>query len=286
MTFNSRQISREYIADKIKSFYESNYANSDIGFIKTVLNDVVELFNGKRKGFQRCDAQYHDLTHTFQVVPPFVEIIDGWNKSGNMPKVSKECFDIGITAVLLHDTGYIKKQGDTAGTGAKYTFEHIQRSIDFAVYYLPQIGFDNQKIAQLTNVISCTGVNINLMDIHFHSEEERIIGYALGTADFLGQMAADDYQEKLPILYNEFEESYHYVGIEKVRAKGVKMFEDAGELLMSTKSFYEAVVMDRFGKMDSLYKYIEFNHANMKNPYIEAIEENIQKIENNLSKNK
>ncbi|MCX5809298.1 MAG: hypothetical protein NTX36_07995 [Proteobacteria bacterium] len=282
MTFNSRQISRKYIINKIKSFYETNYAISDIGIIEIALDDVVELFNGKKKGFQRCDAQYHDLTHTLQVVPPFIEIIDGWNKSGNMPKVSNTYFDTGIIAVLLHDTGYIKREGDLSGTGAKYTFEHIQRSIDFVNHYLSHMGLDNQKIAQFKNIISCTGVSINLLDIHFHSEEERIIGYALGTADLLGQMATDDYPEKLRILYNEFEESYHYMGIEKARAKGIKIFENADELLMSTKSFYDAVVMDRFRKMDSVYKYIEFNYANMKNPYMEAIEENIRKIENNL----
>jgi hypothetical protein len=282
LTFNSKQISREYIANKIKSFYKSNYANSNIGVIEIVLDDVIDLFNGKRKGFQRCDARYHDLTHTLQIVLPFLDIIDGWNKSGNMPKVSKEYFDIGIIAVLLHDTGYVKKEDDTGGTGAKYTFEHIQRSIDFASFYLPHMGFDNQNIAQLKNVINCTGVNVHLQGFDFDLEEEQIIGYALGTADLLGQMAADDYPEKLPILFKEFEESYHYVGIKKVRAQGVKIFKNANDLLACTKDFYNTTVMERFKQMGSVYKYIELNYANMKNPYIEAIEENIRKIENNL----
>ncbi|MEI6154367.1 MAG: hypothetical protein WCQ90_09810, partial [Deltaproteobacteria bacterium] len=179
-------------------------------------------------------------------------------------------------------TGYIKREGDINGTGAKYTFEHIQRSIDFASRYLSDMGFDNEKIVQLTNVISCTGVNINFQALHFDSEEERIIGYALGTADFLGQMAADDYPEKLPVLFVEFEESYHYVGMEKVRAQGVKTFKNANDLLACTKDFYNITVIDRLRKMDSVYRYIEFNYTNMKNPYIEAIEGNIRKIENNL----
>ena len=273
---------RNYIADEIKSFYKSNYNSNDIGIIESVLDDVIDLFNGKRKGFQRCDARYHDLTHTMQVVLPFLEIIDGWNKSGNVPKISKEFFDAGIIAVLLHDTGYIKREGDTGGTGAKYTFEHIQRSIDFASQYLLHASFSNQKIKQLTNVISCTGVNINFQALHFDSEEERIIGYALGTADFLGQMAADDYPEKLPVLFEEFEEAYHYVGVEKARAQGIKTFESADELMMSTKSFFDAVVMDCFRKMNSIYTYIEYRYKNRINPYMIAIGENIGTIENNL----
>ena len=284
MTINSTQISREYITNKIKSFYESNYASRDIGIIKTVLDNVIDLFNGKKEGFQRCDAQYHNLTHTLQTIPPFVDIIDGWNKSSNTPKVSEEFFGMGIIAVLLHDTGYIKKEGDTLGTGAKYTFEHIQRSIDFASRYLAEIGFDKQKITQIKNVIGCTGVSINLERFSFASEEERITGYALGTADLLGQMAADDYPEKLPVLFKEYDESYNYIGIEEMREQGIKKFENADELLASTKDFYEATVMERFKKMGSIYKYVESHHPGMKNLYIEAIEENIRRIESSPAK--
>ena len=35
----------------------------------------------------------------------------------------------------------------------------------------------------------------------------RIVGFALGTADLLGQMAAPDYVDKLPVLYDEFVEA-------------------------------------------------------------------------------
>ena len=117
MTINSTQISRKYVTDRIKSFYESSYADKDIGIVETVLNNVIDLFDGKREGFQRCDAQYHNLTHTLQTIPPFVDIIEGWNKSGNTPKVSKEFFSMGIIAVLLHDTGYIKKKVTCSAQG-------------------------------------------------------------------------------------------------------------------------------------------------------------------------
>ena len=56
-------------------------------------------------------------------------------------------------------------------------------------------------------MIFCTGINAALDKIPFQSEAEKIVGFALGTADLLGQMAADDYVEKLPVLYAEFAEA-------------------------------------------------------------------------------
>jgi len=40
----------------------------------------------------------------------------------------------------------------------------------------------------------------------FRTELEKLVGFALATADLLGQMAAPDYVDKLPILYLEFAE--------------------------------------------------------------------------------
>ena len=56
-------------------------------------------------------------------------------------------------------------------------------------------------------MIRCTGVNAALSVIPFQSEMEKVAGFALGTADLLGQMAAEDYVDKLPILYAEFAEA-------------------------------------------------------------------------------
>jgi len=284
LVFDSKSISPSYIADKIRSFYESEYGVRDIGTTGAILDDIINLFNGNMKGFHRCDTGYHDLVHTLQVIPPFIEIITGWNKSGQLPKISKRYAEAGMIAVILHDTGYIKKEGDTDGTGAKYTFEHIKRSMDFASYYLPQKGIDQHLIAQIKNIICCTGVSINLDEIHFHSEEEKLMGYALGTADLLGQMSADDYVEKLPILYDEFKESYLFIGTETLAKNGVNIFKNAEELMTSTRSFYENFVMNRFHMMGSIYNYVTFNYNDMKNPYIEAIEKNIKKIEDIMSK--
>jgi hypothetical protein len=266
------------IVNKIRATYQENYHDYNVEIVESVLKDVMDLFAGKKKGFLKCDTGYHDLLHTLQVIPPFIGIIDGRNKSQSMPKISKEVFDLGIIAVLLHDTGYIKTEDDIEGTGGKYTFLHIERSINFAEHYLSQRGFEKKQISGVRNIIMCTGVIVNYDELPFHSEEERIAGYALGTADLLGQMSADDYPEKLLLLYREFEESYHYEGMERLRKKGIKIFRSADDLIRNTPSFYEVEVKKRFQKMGSLHQYLTYHFRGSRNYYTDAIEENIRKL--------
>jgi hypothetical protein len=275
---DKRILNKEKVLEYVRTIYRDTYGTNNLDLIEQVFNDVEDLFAGRMAGYMRCDTSYHDLVHTLQVIQPFIGIIDGINKSDHPLKLSKYYFDLGIIAVLLHDTGYIKTYTDTKGTGGKYTFAHIQRSIDFAERYLSSIGLAQEAVVGVRNIIMCTGVVIDYSALPFNSEEERILGYTLGTADLLGQMSDPDYYEKLPSLYNEFEESYRFEGIDDLREKGIKNFTSAEDLIRSTPRFYEAVVKDRFEKLGNLHMYMTYHFNDSKNPYIEAIEENIEKI--------
>lgn len=266
------------IIDSIKGIYADHYGVMDTMLIERVFNDVIDLFNGKIEGFQACDVKYHDLSHTVQTIPPFIEIIDGWNKANHSFKISKDSFDLGIIAVLLHDTGYIKTIDDYEGTGAKYTFIHIQRSVAFAGSYLPRIGLQEHQIVSVQNAIRCTGVKVNLDDVPFTSEEERIIGYALGTADLLGQMSAPDYVEKLPILYREYKEAYDFVGVERLKGMGIFIFDSEEQLIKNTPSFFENIVLPCFEGMGSVFNYLAYHYNTSEIPYLRKIQRNLDKI--------
>jgi hypothetical protein len=276
-------LTAQSILNKIRKIYKEHYQNDDIDTIKAVLDDLMDLFSGNMKGYLKCDTGYHDIKHTLQVVPPFIGILDGWNKSKKRSKIPKDLFDRGIIAVLLHDTGYIKSDNDIEGTGAKYTFVHTQRSADFAISYLSKKGFDKDTINSIKNIIMYTGVVVDYNKLPFTSEEEKIVGYALGTSDLLGQMSADDYPEKLPTLYREFEESYHFEGKDKLRKQGMTIFDSADDMIKNTPSFYESAVKERFKNMGSLYTYLTYHFDDERNHYIEAIEENIKKIKRTSS---
>ena len=275
--FSREKLTETNILKHIETIFKRNYKSKDIDPIKRIFDDVIDLFQGRWPGYQACDAQYHNLTHTFQTIPPFIEIIDGWNKSGQAPRISKDFFRFGVIGVLLHDTGYIKTWDDLEGTGAKYTFTHMQRSIEFAHSYLTEIGFDEKSVNCILNIIGCTGVTLDL-NIHFLSDEERIVGYALGTADLLGQMSDEDYLDKIPILYKEFAEAYHYEGIDKLKNRGAAMINSAEDLVKGTPIFYEKVALTRFKLLGSMHDYAKGHYGTAENPYLVAIEHNMDRI--------
>ncbi|MEW6571342.1 MAG: hypothetical protein AB1390_09245 [Nitrospirota bacterium] len=275
---NKESLSSENVLNLIRKVCKENYGDDNIHAVEKVLSDVRDLFGGKRRGFLRCDTRYHDIFHTLLIIHPFTGIIDGWNKSGKDPKIPKEMFTLGLIAVFLHDTGYIKKEGDIEGTGGKYTFIHIKRSAEFADHYLSSMGFSQEDIVSVKNMIMCTGVKVNFEKILFNSREERLAGYALGTADLIGQMSAEDYIEKLPALYHEYEEAYSYEGKERLRERGVVLFSSADDLIRRTPHFYEVTVKERFEKMGSMHQYLTHHFKDSRNHFIDAIENNIRII--------
>ncbi len=96
--------------------------------------------------------------------------------------------------------------------------------------------------------MTCTGLKIDYDAFPFCSKEECIIGYALGTADLIAQMAVNDYPERLPLLYSEFEEAYRYEEIEKLKKAGALLFESTDDLIEKTPYFYEKIVKERLKK--------------------------------------
>jgi hypothetical protein len=261
----------------LRKVCEVMYGDDDILFIERVIRDVIDLFEGKREGFCRADTLYHDLEHTVQTVRPFVEIIRGWNTNPAVQPISRDFFDLGVVAVLLHDTGYVRRQEDTKGTGGKFTFVHIDRSIDFAGEYLGSHSTKKSMVESVQKAIRCTGVRAD-DHVPFDSYQERAIGHALGSADLLGQMAAENYITKLPKLFDEFAEAYEYEGRDKLESMGIRIFEDVNDLIRSTPAFYQDVAQMRLKKLGGIYEQINRLHEDGRNPYIEAIETNIGKI--------
>lgn len=239
-----------------------------------------DCFTGRYADYQRIDARYHDFEHTLQGTTCFVQLLLGRSRARIDPKLTCRLFELGLLAILLHDTGYLKKNNDREGTGAKYTSVHVNRSCDFAREFLTGKGFKVSEILSVQNMIRCTGVNVDLGAVPFQSDLERIVGFALGTADLLGQMAAKDYVEKLPVLYGEFEESARF-NLGRGAAPG--MFSSARDLMEKTPFFWEKYVVPKINKdFDGLYKFLGAPFPDGPNKYLVKIEENISKIREQL----
>ena len=210
----------------------------------------------------------------------FARLLQGYHRTRVEPVLTEPMTQLGVLAILLHDTGYLKIRGDNEGTGAKYTLVHVNRSCEFAAKLLAEKGYLQPQIRTVQNMIRCTGVNVDLQRIPFGSEEERVLGYSLGTADLLGQMAADDYIDKLGILFTEFEESARY---NNGKFSGAGAFSSVDELRTKTPLFWEKYVLPKInGDFKGLYHYLGRPVAQAENFYVQRIRQNLERLQREL----
>lgn len=264
------------VAGEAQAIYRTLFPDGDPLFVSRALSWTVECFAGRYQDYQPIDARYHDLEHTLQGTLCMVRLLRGWHLHGGEPRLTPRLFQLGLLAILFHDTGYLKKRTDTEGTGAKYTAIHVRRSAEFAGQFLRTQGFPHADLLAVQNMIRCTGVDVDLAAIPFSDEREQRTGFALGTADLLGQMSAPDYVDKLPILFDEFAEAArHPTGI-KARLPG---FASAEELIQHTPAFWTDFVRPRIEKdFRGLYRFLNDPWPDGPNPYLERVEANIARI--------
>lgn len=269
------------VAQVVQATYLEIFPDGDQTFVSRAFQWAGDCFSGRYGDFQPVDARYHDFEHTLQGTLCMIRILRGRSVAGAQPALPQRMAELGIAAILLHDIGYLKKQGDNSGTGAKYTAVHVGRSADFAGQLLVEKSFTPKEIASVQNMICCTGVDALLKVIPFQNELEKTTGLCLGTADLLGQMAADDYVEKLPILYAEFAEAAKAT---PHKAAMINMFSSAKDLLKKTPAFWENYVKLKLERdFDGQYRYLNDPFPDGANEYMEQIETNIQRLRKLIS---
>ena len=267
------------VAGRVRADYLAIFADGDPHFVPRVFGWAMDCFNGRFPGFQPNDARYHDLEHTLQGALCLSALLHGRHDAGAQPKVDRAQFELAILAILFHDTGYLKRREDTTGTGAKYTATHVQRSCDFAAGFLASKGYPPEAIQSVQNMIRCTGLGANIAAIPFLTEAEQVCGFALGTSDLLGQMAAKDYVDKLPILYEEFVEAGRFLG--KAGAEG---FSSVDDLIQKTPGFWDRYVLPKISTdFRSLVRFLARPAPEGVNDYLNHIESNMARIRRSLA---
>jgi len=264
------------VEKEVQAVYRAMFPQGNASFVPTAFGWVKDCFAGGYKDYQASDARYHDLEHTLQGTLCMARLLHGRHLADARPTITQRMFELGLLAILLHDTGYLKKKNDTGGTGAKYTFTHVTRSVGFAEEFLAEKGLPIKEILSVQNMIRCTGVNADLTRIPFQGELEKIIGFALGTADLLGQMAAEDYVDKLPILYSEFAEAVRYT---KDRSHFIAAFSSAADLMQRTPMFWDKYVQRKMERdFGGLYRFLNDPYPSGPNSYLERIEANMARL--------
>ncbi len=263
---------------EVQAAYRAIFPTADPLFVPRVFGWVIECFTGHYADFQAIDARYHDFEHTLQGTLCMARLLRGRHNAQAQPQLTERLFQLGLLGILLHDTGYLKQRDDTGGTGAKYTVTHVNRSAEFAARLLGEKGFAAADILSVQNMIRCTGVDSTLGVLPFQTEIEKMVGYALGTADLLGQMAAADYVDKLPVLYAEFAEAARFT---KDKTHFIALFADAEDLIIRTPAFWEHYVQVKLARdFGGLFQYLNSPYPDGPNWYLDRIEANMARIRN------
>jgi hypothetical protein len=261
---------------EVQTAYLEMFPHADRLFIPQIIGWAIDCFTGQYDGYQPIDAQYHDLEHTLQGTLCMARLLRCRHAAKTEPVVPEKQFQLGMIAILFHDTGYLKKNEDIEGTGAKYTVVHVRRSADFAAAFLKNKHYSVTDIKAVQNMILCTGLNAPLGTIPFQNELEKTVGFALATADLLGQMAANDYVDKLPILYAEFAEAAQH---EKEKTNVMGMFSSAEDLKRKTPAFWDKYVQLKLNRdFGGLYRFCNDPFPFGPNYYLQRIEANMERL--------
>jgi hypothetical protein len=263
------------VAAFVREKFALMYPGASLVWLEAIFHDMEDLFLGRNPDYSAIDIRYHDFEHTLQATVCITLLLEGRHQAAVEPRLNPRQFELALSAVLLHDSGYVKLRSDTSGTGAKYTFCHVLRSCSFTASYLPTLGANDYEVEAVLGAINCTGPTKEISRLRFREPFERVIGCALATSDYLGQMAAADYPDELEILFQEFEESDDYIHLPPSR----RAFKSAGELIERTPIFWKKFVQPKLeSDFQAVYRFLARPYPHGPNPYLRAVEKNIEKI--------
>jgi len=254
------------VQTEVKRIVSLMFDQFDFTRVDQVFNDIYKLFHGNYLGYRACNTYYHDLNHTTDCMLVMVRLMHGAFVNGI--NFNRRDVNLGLIAALMHDTGYIQTVDDNQGTGAKYTANHIERSIDFMENYFKDRGCPSEDFLACSDFLKCTGLEAKINQIKFPSREHELLGKMLGTADLIGQMADKNYLMKLPYLYREYKEG------------GVSGFNNEFDLLKKTPEFWEFVKTRFAGELERVDRYLQDHFRTAwgtdRNLCLLAVEKNIE----------
>lgn len=274
------------VRDEVLSLFSDLYPGYDFTPLGLAYDDLHRLFTGHYPGYFFCDTIYHDLQHTLDMSLALARMIAGYERdtSSSASFTGKRAM-IAVICALFHDSGYVRSRKDSLhSNGAEYTKTHVTRSAQFLSNYLPSIGLSD--VIFITNkMVHFTGYELSVDRLQLQDRKYQTLGYMLGTADLMAQMADRCYLEKCrDRLYSEF------VLGEVDRAIGDDgnihlIYESPEDLLAKTPEFYRRSALSRLDTIfDSVYQYAE-KYFNGKNLYMIEVNKNIEYLQHVLAKN-
>ncbi|MBI2382728.1 MAG: hypothetical protein HYV18_01460 [Gammaproteobacteria bacterium] len=247
------------------------YPGVDLRPVRQAHETFGRLYAGILPGYHGCDTWYHDAQHSLDCALAMARLLDGYERSVTpAQRVGARRAVLGVICALFHDAGYIRRLDETAyHNGAEFTLYHVTRSGEFLQDYLPAIGFAPEA-ALAARLVHFTGYEMALDRIEVQHAKDRWIGYLLGTADIVAQMADRCYPEKChKFLFHEF----RACGLAGHGIPGgpKPIYSSPEDLIRKTPEFAKKLFDERLdGYFEGCYRYLE-KHFGGPNPYLSEI---------------
>jgi hypothetical protein len=196
--------SPEAILDEARVILKIMMPDFIIKPVEDGFNTTLRLFAGEYPGYRACNTGYHDVHHALAAFLTTTRLIHGAVIKGQ--SLTMRAATVALVAALFHDAGYIQQVDDKAGSGAKYTATHVDRSIALFELAGPSWGLSNEEISQGRTMILCTELTTDISAVSFADNQTEFLARILAVGDLIGQRADRAYPEKLLLLYDEFKE--------------------------------------------------------------------------------
>lgn len=256
------------LLNEVERLFTLHYPRKNFGRVKHHFEQIASLFKGSFPGYRACNTEYHNFCHTGDTFLATMRLIDGYNLCHHA--IPKEVAALLLSAALFHDTGYIQKDWDTLGTGAKYIRQHIERSKEFVRENQAPLMLTDEEVAQVEDFIEATSRSLKLSKREKASEWRGFTEVVLGAADLIAQMADRLYLEKLLFLYYEFREAE------------IEGYTTEFDIIRRTLDFYETACEQLTKTYRNVHQYAYFHFKERfnleSNLYLDSIEHNIEYI--------
>lgn len=253
------------------------YPKVDLAPVRKAFDTFTRIYSGTLPGYHGCDTWYHDTQHSLDCTLAMARLLDGHERTAGRNRLGSRRVRLGVIAALFHDVGYIRRLDEPQfRNGAELTLCHVTRSGEFLAEFLPTVGFAKEA-RMARRLVHFTGYEMPLDAIRVHDAKDRRVGFLLGTADLMAQMADRNYPEKCrDFLYHEFV-ACGLAG-QGEPGKSKPLYASPDDLLRKTPEFARKLFNDRLdGYFEGAYRHIE-DHFGGQNPYLAEIRRHIDFI--------
>lgn len=264
------------VAREVCRLLRRAYPKADLAPVRKAFDTFTRIYSGALPGYHGCDTWYHDAQHSLDCTLAMARLLDGHERTTGRGRLGHRRARLGVICALFHDVGYIRRHDEPQiRNGAELTLCHVTRSGEFLAEFLPTVGFAAEaQMAQ--RLVHFTGYEMPLDAIKVKDPKDRRLGFLLGSADLMAQMADRNYPEKCrDFLYPEFVAC----GLAGEPAPGRKpIYTSPDDLLRKTPEFARKIFSDRLdGYFEGAYRYIE-DHFGGANPYLAEIRRHVDFI--------